>query len=140
LIVTDAKRVHDYVAPLIPGYFGKFSLVCSYHAIGIEKDGKLIAGCLYYNFRENGLEMTFAATNKRWPTRKNLKTFFDYPFEQLGLQRVTALIRRDNKQSIDMVKRLGYRLEGICRKTFSDNCDAVIFGMLKNECKWIEVK
>lgn len=125
---------------MIPGYFGKFSLNCPYYGIGVEKKSKLIAGCLYYNFRETGLEMTFAATDKRWATKPNLNIFFGYPFEQLNLKRVTALIRKDNEKSIKMIKQLGYKLEGIARQTFSDGCDGLLYGMLKTECKWIKGK
>ena len=105
-------------------------------AIGLVKDGKIIAGVVYHNYRLNGLEMSIATEDRYWANRRTLKTFFAYPFNQLNCDRVTALVLEDNIKSRDMVNRLGFKKEGILRKAMNGK-DIYIYGMLKDECKWI---
>ena len=104
-------------------------------AIGLAKDGKIIAGVVYHNYRLDGIEMSIATEDKHWANRNTIRTFFAYPFEQLKCNRVTALVREDNIKSRDMVNRLGFVKEGCLRKALQ-NKDLYIYGMLKEECKW----
>ena len=105
-------------------------------AIGLVKDGKIIAGVVYHNYRLNGLEMSIATEDRHWATKQTLRTFFAYPFNQLNCERVTALVSEDNIKSRDMVNRLGFIKEGVLRKAFNGR-NIHIYGMLKDECKWI---
>ena len=105
-------------------------------AIGLVKYGKIIAGVVYHNYRLNGLEMSIATEDKHWASRRTLKAFFAYPFNQLNCERVTALVLEDNLKSRDMVNRLGFKKEGVLRNAMQGK-DIHIYGMLKDECKWI---
>jgi hypothetical protein len=63
-----------------------------------------------------------------------LLAVFDYVFVQLKCRRCTAKVRADNKRSLKLVKRLGFKQEGIMRKA-RNGCDVIVFGLLKEECK-----
>jgi RimJ/RimL family protein N-acetyltransferase len=107
-------------------------------AIGIEKEGKLIAGVVYNNYQpELLIEMSIASLDKRWATRHNIKAFFRYPFIQLGLERVQTLCKAADKGVVMFNKRLGFTPEGYHRKAFHGGHDAISWSMLKPECKWI---
>lgn len=107
-------------------------------AIGIERDGKLIAGVVYNKY-EPGLliEMSIASIDKAWATRHNLKALFQYPFTQLSLGRVQALCSAKDEGVQMFLKRLGFAHEGTHPCAYHDGGTALSFGMLKHECRWI---
>ena len=111
-------------------------------AIGIIEDGAIIAGVIYNNQKQTGrtpymLEMTVASIDKRWATRHNLKALFRYPFIQLKLERVNTQCDSTDEGLIMFNKRLGFKEEGRHRRAFPTGSDAISFGMLKDECKWL---
>lgn len=109
-------------------------------ALGIVKDGELIGGVIYNNYHGHDIQMTIASTDKRWATRHTLLHLLGYPFNQLNCKRITAVSARRNKVARDMLLRLGFSLEGVVRKGMDGIQDAMIYGMLKHECKWIGSK
>jgi hypothetical protein len=72
-----------------------------------------------------------------WLTRKSLRAFFHFPFVQLKCRRVTGIVHRKNKRARDVNERMGFRLEGVCKHGFETG-DAIIYGMTRAECRWIE--
>jgi hypothetical protein len=96
---------------------------------------KLLGAVLYINYRGPSIEMT-SAGEPGWLTRTHLKAFFDYPFNQLGVRRVTGIVHRKNRHARKINERLGFKLEGVCRHGFKDG-DACIYGLIRNDCRWI---
>lgn len=105
-------------------------------AIGVAIDGEIAAGVVYFNCRHKNLEMAIASTTPKWATRQTLKHFFAYPFITQGCTRVTALVDRHEHEIRRFDERLGFVKEGVLRDAHPTG-DAVIYGMLKHECKWI---
>jgi RimJ/RimL family protein N-acetyltransferase len=107
-------------------------------AIGIEKEGKLIAGVVYNNYQpELLIEMSIASLDKRWATRHTLRALFVYPFIQLNLKRVQALCSAKNEGVIMFLKKLGFTHEGTHPCGYHGGVTALSFGMLKSDCRWI---
>jgi RimJ/RimL family protein N-acetyltransferase len=115
-------------------------------AIGVERNGQIIGGCLYNKFqldylgRPNSIEISFVTIDKRWATRGNIAAFLAYPFVQLRVKRVQLTIAKRNKEARQFVTRLGFTLEGIARKAHEDGTDAAVYSMLWHECKWIKTQ
>ena len=105
--------------------------------IGVVRDGQIVAGVVYSNFREGNIEATLAITDKRWASRAVLKGLFMYPFKQLGCRRITCVIPADNTASVKLCTKLGFRIEGRCRQVFGP-VDGIICGMIAADCKWIQ--
>lgn len=110
-------------------------------AIGIVLANKLIAVALYHHFRPGvpDIEMTIIAESPRWCVKGALQFLLAYPFETLKCARVTALIGRKNKRSRRMVEGLGWKLEGTCRRAWDGKQDCMVYGMLREECRWLNV-
>lgn len=131
------------VAAWVAGRFGQpidYFDPCT--AIGILENNTPIAGVIYNNQkmtlgRPYMLEMTVASVDKRWASRHNLKALFSYPFIQLGLERVNTQCDSTDEGLIMFNKRLGFKEEGRHRRAFPTGSDAISFGMLKEECKWL---
>ena len=110
-------------------------------AIGVAENNRLIAGVGYYSRTECDIRLVVAAEPKsNWLSRANLAVFFGYPFYAeplgLGLRRITAVVHRKNKVSRMFNNKLGWVEEGCHRNAFPDG-DAISYGMLAEECKWI---
>ena len=110
-------------------------------AIGLEEDGNLIAGVVYNLYNGPSICMHVAAVpGKRWMTRDFLYRAFAYPFIQLGCRRVTGLVRVDNIEARRFDEHLGFVQEGVIRRGASDGTDMILYGMLKEECRWLGVR
>lgn len=109
--------------------------------LGVYEDGKIIAGVVYNLYNGPSLCMHVAADpGKKWLTKQFLFNFFAYPFIQLGCNRVTGLVRVDNIEARRFDEHLGFVQEGVIRRGASDGTDMILYGMLKEECRWLGVR
>lgn len=119
---------------ITPDDFGSFTTI----GISDKKTKKLIAGAVYHRWRKFDCELTFAAADPKWCRKGVLAALFHYPFVQRHLNRMTLIIGSNNKRAIKLNLGLGFRLEGVARKAYDGFNDAIILGMLREECKWIK--
>ena len=107
--------------------------------IGIAADfDGLVAAAIYNNATRSDIALTFVATTPLWATKGNIAAVFRYPFGQLGLPRVTCLTRRSNKRARRLMVGLGFKHEGTHRKGWQGIETACSYGLLADECKWLE--
>lgn len=133
MVYGQDERVRNWVAERI----GE-NLDDATAAIGVEEDGELIAGVAYNMYTGASICMNVAAEpGKRWTTKEFMYAFFAYPFVQLNCNRVTGLVRRSNSVARKFDEHVGFVQEGVIRQAFEDGEDAILYGMLKSECKWI---
>lgn len=111
--------------------------------LAVVKDNKVIAGVVYNNYTTDinnnplNIEMSIFSIDKSWATRQNLKELFAYPFIQLGLKRVTATSSVNAEGVNIFLQKLGFTREGLHRNAYVDGSDAYSWGLLKQECRWI---
>lgn len=106
-------------------------------AIGILRRGQLVAVVVYDAFSACDCNMHVASDGSRhWMTRTALIEAFCYPFVQLKLRRVTALIPTKKTDAIRFNEHLGFKLEGLCPEAMPDD-DLQVRGMLRRECRFI---
>ena len=110
-----------------------------YTALGVIRDDELVGGVLYHDYyRDVGnIQMTVASTTPRWLSREVIQICMNYPFTELGCRRVTSLVREDNPHAQRFNERLGFILEGRIRQGAGVHGDQLLYGMLKDECRWI---
>ena len=106
-----------------------------------DEDGKLIAGVVFNWYTGPSIAMHVAAEpGRRWLNRDFLYRCFAYPFLQLNCNRVTGLVKVDNLDSQRFNEHLGFKKEGVIRQGAEDKTDFILYGMLKDECRWLELK
>ena len=110
-------------------------------ALGLEEDGELIAGVVFNWYTGASISMHVAAEpGRRWLNRDFLYRCFAYPFLQLNCNRVTGLVKVDNLDAQRFDEHLGFVKEGVIRQGADDKTDLILYGMLKSECRWLEIK
>lgn len=134
------KVVLDFVRQRLPGMEGRdFQKAVS---LGVIRNGKLVGGVVYHDYRDldGDIQLSAAFSTPLWCQRETVRDLFGYPFNQLGCSRITMLVRRSNKHARKFTEGLGLKLEGIVRKAYAGKEDIFVFGMLRDECKWIKAK
>lgn len=107
-------------------------------AIGVERDGKLIAVTVWHAFCLSDVTMSIATNRtRRCASREFLFRSFAYPFLQLDLPRVTCKVDAGNDDSVRLAQHLGFEQEGRLRRAAPAGRDVLLFGMLRSECRWI---
>lgn len=114
--------------------------------LGVIRNNKLVAGIVFQNQRDDvDIEVLFAADDPSWAMPATLRTLFFYPFVTLGLTRMTAIIGRKNKRSRRFVAGdgvrpgMGFKLEGCARRALNGRQDAMIYGLLRTECRFLRL-
>ena len=105
---------------------------------GFFYNKKPIGGLVFHDLRRHtDVWLTIYSIDKHWCTRRVLRLIFAMAFLQMDCKRVTILVRKGNRQSLDLVHRLGFKDEGVLRRYWENGDDCHILGMLRSECPWI---
>ncbi len=105
--------------------------------IGLEKDGQLIAGCVFTDW--NGVNVNFHVASdgsRSWLNRKFLWFCCNYAFNTAGCNRVTAIIRDDNEASLRIAEHIGFQHEARLKGAHPAG-DVCIYTMWKRDCKYL---
>lgn len=102
-----------------------------------DENGTPLGAAVFHEYRGNDIQVSCAADSRRWLNRGILRAIFSYPFIQLGVDRLTSCVPARNAHTRRFIESLGFQVEGIMRRGFPDD-DCVIYGLLKEECKWIK--
>lgn len=137
MIIFNKPFISQWVSRRIPGD-DEFPLNTA--NVGLIKNGKLVAGVVYTMDMGNGCMMSVASDGSRaWLNKDFLRAAFWYPFVKMDYTRVTGLVRTDNVDAQRFDEHLGFKREGLLRKGDDDGTDLIIYGMLKEECRWIHI-
>lgn len=113
-------------------------------AIGIARDdGTLVCGTSLVRSHRFGpawidMEWAMVADSPTWARPHILREWFHYPFGQVGCARVSAKIAECNGLMVRTALHMGFRAEGRIRRGYDGKHDFIWFGMLRDECPWLE--
>lgn len=127
----DSERVGKWVCERTGGSYAEGT------AIGLEQDGKLIAGVLYDHYNGQSIAMHVAAEGKRWMTREYLWVCFHYPFEQLKVKKIIGLVDSTNLDAQRFDEHLGFEKEAVITHAGAVG-DLIIYGMTKDKCRFLK--
>ena len=106
-------------------------------AVGSMRNGRIVGGVIYHEHRPERMISMIAAGEPGWLTRGKLRKLFTYPFDELGVRRLNAVVDAANERAIEFNTKLGFKVEGRIRAAMDNGNDAVVLGMLKPECRWL---
>ncbi len=107
-------------------------------ALGIVNDrGELVAGVVGFHFRAHECAGAVASDDARVWTPATLRRLFRYPFVQKGYRRLTAHTGASNVRMQRLLRGVGFKLEGRLRHSLDGTEDLLVFGLLKEECRFL---
>lgn len=125
MIVADG-RVAEFCADQLGVLFYP-----PFQCLGIERDGRIIAGVIFNVFEANDVHVSAAGT--RW-TREFLAACGHHVFETLGKGRMTMIT--ESPKVARFAVRLGGQIEGLMRDHYGKGRDALVVGILKDEYRY----
>lgn len=128
-IVSSPEIGYWVAAQTDGGYFQERS-----GAIGLIRDGKIVAGVIYENWNGKSVVCHIAITGQ--VNRPFLKTICGYGVYGLGAEKAIAPITSNNTKSIKVAKVLGFTEEARIKDAAPDG-DIILFTMTPEQCRFL---
>ena len=131
--ITSGAIVGHWVAKRIRGgYFAERS-----NALGLEKNGELVAGVIYENWNHKSIWCHIAIDGRLTP--RYLAAIFDYPFNICQVEKIIVPVGSDNEESIRLVEKMGFAEEGRIKDARPEG-DLILFTLARDACRFIGEK
>lgn len=98
----------------------------------------IVSNVRYHNGKPIDIEISCATDRKFTWTPEVCKTIFTYIFGQLGCTRCTSITKKNNSKSREFLDALNFVLEGNIRRGYDGERDALIYGLLAEDCRFFE--
>jgi RimJ/RimL family protein N-acetyltransferase len=102
-----------------------------YTTLGIERDGRIVAGVIFHCFEGPSVHITVAGEG--W-TPGFIRKVGAYVFEQLGCLRMTITTEQDSVAKLAC--KAGGQVEGCLRDQFGEGRDGWVVGILRDEWRY----
>lgn len=128
--IISGPKVGQWVASNVDGgYFAERS-----EAIGLEKDGDLVAGVIYENWNHRSIFCHISFLGRMTP--QFIAAVFHYPFEVCDVDKIIAPIRGDNRKAISLVTKMGFTEEARI-KDAAPTGDLVFYTLARESCRFL---
>ena len=127
--ITNGDHVGRWVAERINGAFHSGST-----AIGLERNGNIVAGVLYEHWNGRSVVAHMAASGRLTPAY--VAAIFDYAFNVCGCHKVILPVASTNAKSGKFVRKLGFTQESHIRDASPDG-DIVFYTLTKQDCRFL---
>ena len=103
--------------------------------MGVTRNRELIAVVAYHDYDPHArvMQMSAAASNKRWLCRNVLYQMYAYPFVTVDCQMVVKRVAPDNKDLLSQLDRLGFEFIRVPRLR-GENEDEILCTLTRE--KW----
>lgn len=137
------EMVADYIVSKVEGTTLRFA-PGTYQAFAFLSDkDEFVGGAVVSNFRQgefaNDCEISCAAETSMAFRPHVVRAVFTYIFEQLECGRCTALTTKKNRRTRGFLEALGFKLEGCVRRGYDGKRDALVYGLLAEDCRFVGV-
>ena len=136
MIYIDFLFHADKIAQASGTVFNRVSDHCISRSDG---NGRLLGGVIYSGFTSESIAMHTAAFDRRWVNRDMLWVCFDYPFNQLGVQRVFGQVPEDNAAALAFDTKLGFKEVTRVPGVFKGGVGLIVMCMEKADCRWLDI-
>lgn len=104
----------------------------------VTPEGNCLGGVIYESLISNLIFMHQAGFSRLWLTGDMLWVVFDYPFNQLKVDKVAGTVPSSNHKLIEFNKRLGFVEECRIKDAYTDG-DLVVLTMRREDCRWLKL-
>ena len=138
-------RNEPFAGDLVPTFSHFKAALAGYEGFAMF-DGETLAGAITFSNFVPLVDICLnvvvdARVRSRWATRSVLGGFCKYVFVDLDLPRMSSYaVQELTPEAANALCKGGFKIEGVKRRAarFPDGYhDLLIFGMLREECRWI---
>jgi RimJ/RimL family protein N-acetyltransferase len=104
------------------------------NALGLRKDGEVVAGVVYENWNGRSVFCHIAIEGRMTPTY--LAAIFDYPFNVCGVDKIVVPVSSGNSKAIRLVSKMGFTEEARIHNA-DTNGDIVFLTMARESCRFL---
>jgi hypothetical protein len=126
-LIVSGPHVVKWVSDKING--GDYGLC---QGLGWDRNG-LKAGVIYNQFNGVNCEAHIAVDHL---SKEFLWAMFDYPFNQMGVKRITGCVSSANQKALRLDKHLGFEYEATLKGAMPDG-DLIILVMWRDKCRFL---
>jgi len=101
--------------------------------IGLEREGRFIAGVCYDNYRQKSIMAHIAVEGRM--NKEYLYAIFHYPFMYLGVNKVICPIGQGNGKSIKLCENMGFMREATLHDVSPDG-DIYLYTLERSKCRF----
>jgi RimJ/RimL family protein N-acetyltransferase len=128
--IVQGAEIGYWVAKRYAGqYFAEGS-----SAIGLQKDGKTIAGVVYENWNKTSIMCHIAIEGRM--TKGYLKAIFDYPFNVCKVKKIIVPVISNNAKSLKLVGNMGFTEEARLKDASPDG-DIIFLTLAREKCRFL---
>lgn len=141
---TDQQALLDWSLILTPGASGGHWPVGYSSAMGVfdsdaEDPNAPRAVMVMVNTDPRILDLHFSSDQtKKWATRNIMRGLFGYMFLVRRVRRLQAKVLSSNTSMMRFALQCGFRPEGTLREYAGPGLDAVLLGMLADDCAFLD--
>ena len=132
VVLDQSQRVGEWVCAKTGGLYEPQTSA----AIGVERDGEIVAGVLFDHFNGTSCCM-HVATEPHGMTRDLFRAAFAFVFTQLKLKKVIGLVEEANRAARRFDEHVGFTLETRIADASSGG-DLLIYTMTPLQCRFLE--
>ena len=138
MMAVPAGNLTTMVGDYVSEKLGMRFVPGTYQAMMVINDEKdFVAGVVFTNYRQLDVEISCVSeTPAAWRPHV-CRAVFKYVFDQLGCVRCTSITSKGNKRARTFLEGLGFVLEGNIRLGYDGHRDALVYGLLKAECRFL---
>lgn len=133
------SMVGQYIMEKVPGLMLPEGKYAGFAFVNEDKD--FIGGAVISNFRPgvygNDCEISCASESPMAFRPHVLRAVFTYVFVQLQCTRLTSITTKRNVRTRRFLDALGFRLEGCVKRAYDGKRDALIYGLLAEDCRYL---
>lgn len=112
-------------------------------ALGLldKPGGQIVVGVVYENWNGPNIWMHVAIMPGTRLPREFTRYCFVYPFDELGVQRITGWVEARNTAALEFDRRLGFKVEARIEGAAADGGDVLVHVMRRADCvplRWRE--
>lgn len=113
--------------------FGKYVSIGV--ATGYEKTDRLLAVIVFHDYypQYGHCQISVAAADPRWATRKTIRAALSVPFLQYKCHKVWVSIPQPSERTIRFAKAIGFTQEGMLKAHYGPGVSAVILRMMEQD-------
>jgi RimJ/RimL family protein N-acetyltransferase len=134
LVFDQKERVGAWVAEQV----GQSASWGSFSALGVERNGELLAGIVFNNFNGHNATCHIAVTKSGKHLIALLQTAAEYAFEVCQLKRLTGLVEMSNVKALTLNKHMGWEEEFVMKSAAADGGDLQVLVMWRDTCRWLK--